>query len=109
MKGCWGKYSAMSKSAALARLKSLEPSLRAQGVCALYLFGSTARGEAGLDSDIDLLFDIAPNVRFSLFDQAKIMCDLSEALGTKVDFVPRRAIHPYIRARVEAEQIKVFG
>jgi uncharacterized protein len=94
---------------ALSQLKTLEPQLRAKGICALYLFGSAARGEAGPSSDVDLSFDIAPDAKFSLFDQAQIMCELSEALGTKVDFVPRRALHPYIRARVEAEQIKVFG
>jgi uncharacterized protein len=99
----------MFASTTLNRLKSLEADLRAKGVCALYLFGSVARGEAGPDSDVDLSFDIAPDVKFSLFDQAQIICDLSEALGTKVDLVPRRAIHPYIRSRVEAEQIKVFG
>lgn len=99
----------MNSAQTIANLKSLEPELRAQGVSALYLFGSVARGEAGPDSDIDLSFDIAPDVKFSLFDQAQIMYELSEALGTKVDLVPRRAIHPFIRARVEAEQIKVFG
>lgn len=99
----------MPPSQTLSQLRSLEPVLRAQGVCALYLFGSAARGEAGPDSDIDLSFDISPDAKFSLFDQAQIICDLSDALGTKVDLVPLRAIHPYIRAKVEAEQIKVFG
>ncbi len=99
----------MATSPTLTRLKSLEADLRAKGVCALYLFGSVARGEAGLDSDIDLSFDLEPDTKFSLFDQAQIVCDLTDALGRKVDFVPRRAIHPYIRAKVEAEQIKVFG
>jgi uncharacterized protein len=99
----------MSASTTLNQLKMLEADLRAKGVCALYLFGSVARGEAGPDSDVDLSFDIAPDVKFSLFDQAQIMTDLTEALGAKVDLVPRRAIHPYIRSRIEAEQIKVFG
>jgi uncharacterized protein len=99
----------MSASTILNRLKLLEGELRAKGVCALYLFGSVARGVSTLDSDIDLSFDIAPDAKFSLFDQAQIMCELTEALETKVDLVPRRAIHPYIRERVEAEQIKVFG
>ena len=93
----------------LHKLKSLEAELRAQGVCALYLFGSAARGEAGPNSDIDLMFDITPGVKFSLFDQAKIMNELGQALGSKVDFVPRDELHPYIRRRVESEQIKVFG
>lgn len=99
----------MNSSHTLAALKSFEADLREQGVCALYVFGSIARGEAGPNSDIDLSFDIAPDVKFSLFDQARIAHDLSEALGAKVDFVPRSEIHPYIRARVEAEHVKVFG
>jgi uncharacterized protein len=99
----------MTSSTTIAQLKSLEADLRAQGVCALYLFGSVARGEAEPNSDIDLSFDITPGYKFSLFDQAQIMHDLSEALGAKVDLVPRRAIHPYIRDRIEAEHIRVFG
>ena len=99
----------MSASTTLNQLKMLEADLRAKGVSALYLFGSVARGESGPGSDIDLSFDIAPDTKFSIFDQAQIMCDLTEALGTKVDLVPRRALHPFIRAKIEAEQIKVFG
>jgi hypothetical protein len=99
----------MAAPETLHRLKSLEADLRAQGVCALYLFGSIARGEAGPSSDIDLAFDIAPGVKFSLFDQARIMNELGNVLGTKVDFVPRDELHPYIRPRIESEQIKVFG
>jgi uncharacterized protein len=99
----------MRASTALDQLQKLEVDLRAKGICALYLFGSVARREAGPASDIDLSFDVAPHVKFSLFDQAQIICELTDALGTKVDLVPRRMIHPYIRDRVEAEQIKVFG
>jgi uncharacterized protein len=99
----------MAMHSALNKLKSLEPSLRKDGVSALYLFGSYARGEETDTSDIDLLFDVAPGVRFSLFDQARISRLLSELLETKVDFVPRRALHPVIKARVEAEKLTVFS
>jgi len=47
----------------IARLKASEVELRRLGVEHLYLFGSTARNEARLDSDVDLFFDhfAAPN------------------------------------------------
>ncbi len=93
----------------LSRLKAQEQNLRAQGVCGLYLFGSQARDDASETSDFDLMFDIAPNVRFSLFDQARIARQLSEALHAKVDFVPRRSLHPLVKARAESEQVMVFG
>jgi uncharacterized protein len=99
----------MSRTETLSQLKSLEPRLRAQGVCALYLFGSVGRDQAAQQSDVDLLFDIAPDARFSLFDQARITRQLSEHLHASVDFIPRRALHPAIRAKVEAEQVRVFG
>jgi uncharacterized protein len=99
----------MPTQSALTRLKSIEPQLRRDGVCALYLFGSTARGDETEHSDIDLLFDIEPGSHFSLFDQARISRQLSEMLHAKVDFIPRRSLHPFIKARVEAEKKLVFG
>jgi uncharacterized protein len=99
----------MTSSPTIDQLKALEATLRADGVCGLYLFGSYARGEETKTSDIDLLFDIAPDVRFSLFDQARISRQLSEALNAEVDFIPRRALHPLIKDRVEAEKVTVFN
>ena len=47
-----------------AELKSLEKPLRERGLTALALFGSTARGTAGSDSDVDVLIDVDPHVSF---------------------------------------------
>lgn len=99
----------MQPNQTIDRLKSLEPSLRAQGVCGLHLFGSQARGDAVAVSDVDVMFDIAPEARFSLFDQARIARQLSDLLHVKVDFVPRRSLHPLVKARAEAECVTVFG
>ncbi len=99
----------MNSAQTIANLKSLEPGLRAQGISALYLFGSYARGEETAESDIDLLFDLTPDVRFSLFDQARISRQLAEFLHAKVDFIPRRALHPILKERVEAEKVTVFN
>jgi uncharacterized protein len=94
---------------AVEKLKSLESDLRAQGVCGLHLFGSRARVSAGSASDIDLMFDIDPDRRFSVFDQARIARQIGELLGVEVDFVPRRSLHPLVKAQAEAERITIFG
>jgi len=47
----------MNRDEAIARLKKHEAELRGLGVEHLYLFGSTARGDARQDSDVDLFFD----------------------------------------------------
>lgn len=99
----------MQHEPAVTKLKQLEPALRAQGISGLHVFGSLARGEATSKSDVDLMFDIAPDARLSLFDQARLARELGEVLQAKVDLVPRRALHPIVKARAEAERIQVFG
>ncbi len=98
----------MNKAEAISRLKPFERRLRARGINALYLFGSTARDEASAASDLDLLYEYDPARSFSLFDQAGAMLELSDALKTKVDLVSRVGLRPRLRARVEDEMIRVF-
>ena len=98
----------MKRDTALARLEPFENRLRARGISALYLFGSTARDEAGVGSDLDLLFDYDPNSSFSLFDQAGLMLELADGIGSKVDLVSLRGLRPRVKARVEREMIQVF-
>lgn len=47
----------MDPDTAITLLKAHETELRHLGVQYLWLFGSTARGEARPDSDVDLFFD----------------------------------------------------
>lgn len=63
------------------------------------VFGSVARGEAGLGSDLDLLVDFEPGA--SLLDHVGLFQDLEELLGVGVDVVARSALRPrdgHIRA-----------
>lgn len=98
----------MKKAEAISRLKPFECRLRERGINALYLFGSTARDEAGVRSDLDLLYDYDPSRSFSLFDQASAMLELSDQLGAKVDLVSRVGLRPRLRERIENEMIQVF-
>ena len=92
----------------MARLRPMEHELRRQGLSALFLFGSVARDEASGASDVDLLFDVPPDVRFSLFDQARIQSEIADRLNAGVDLVPIEALRPAVRARLEAEMVRVF-
>jgi uncharacterized protein len=86
----------------------LEPRLRARGVRALFLFGSTARDEADDQSDLDLLFDYDPASGFSLFTQADLSAELSSHVGTQVDLIALDGLRPSFRARVAPEMVRVF-
>ena len=89
-------------------LKALEKPLRARGLAALALFGSTARGTARPDSDVDVLIDIASGVSFSLVDLVSVKDFLEDKLGRTVDVVTREGLDPGIRDRVIREARAVF-
>lgn len=91
-----------------AELKSLERPLRDRGLTALALFGSTARGTARPDSDVDVLIDIAPDARFSLVDLVSVKNFLEDRLGRTVDVVTREGLDPAIRDRVIREARTIF-
>lgn len=91
-----------------AELKALEKPLRELGLAALALFGSTARGTARADSDIDVLIDIAPDVRFSLVDLVSVKDFLEDRLGRTVDVVTREGLDPAIRDRIIREARAIF-
>ena len=67
------------------------------------VFGSVARGNAGPDSDLDLLVDIEDGR--SLLDLIGLEQDLQELLGRRVEVVTERSLSPYFGQRVLAEAI----
>jgi predicted nucleotidyltransferase len=77
------------------------------GVKHLYMFGSTARGEAGPDSDVDLFFDYEIG-KIGLNELMDIKELASDILDTKTDMIPRDGLHRFLRDRIEASAIQVF-
>jgi predicted nucleotidyltransferase len=98
----------MKRAEALKKLRTFAGALRAQGATSLYLFGSTARNQAGTDSDLDLFIDYDPRGKFNAFDLVASKRLLQEGLGVGVDLTTRKGLHPLIRKRVEAEATRVF-
>jgi len=67
------------------------------------IFGSVARGEAKLDSDVDVLVDLEPGR--SLLDHAALMLELEELLRCKVDVATERGLRARVRDRVLREAV----
>jgi len=65
------------------------------------IFGSVARGEAGPESDLDLLVELEQDR--SLFDHAALVEDLEVLLGRKVDVVTENGIYWLLRRRILKE------
>ena len=97
----------MERSAAIAKLKEHEAELKQLGVEHLYLFGSTARGDARPDSDVHLFFD-HPVGSLGLYELMDVKDAASRILGCKADIMTRRSLHRVLRERVEASALQVF-
>ena len=73
------------------------------GVKSVRIFGSVARGQAGPDSDVDVLVEMEPGR--SLFDMGGFLMDLQDLLGCKVDVVTEKGLKARIRDRVLREAV----
>ncbi len=71
------------------------------GASNVRVFGSVARGEAGSESDVDLLVVLEPGR--SLLDHVALLQDLEDILSRKVDVVNEKALHYTVRERVLRE------
>jgi predicted nucleotidyltransferase len=65
------------------------------------VFGSVARGQDRLESDVDLLVDM-DNDR-SLLDLVGLEQELEALLRRRVDVVTDESLHPALRSRITAE------
>jgi hypothetical protein len=97
----------MQRDEAITKLREHEAELRQLGVLHLYLFGSTARGEAGEDSDVDLFFDYERG-KLGLFELMDVKEQTSRILGRKADIMTRDSLHKVLRSGIEAAALQVF-
>jgi hypothetical protein len=91
------------REAVLTKLAGHRAELTRLGVRSLALFGSTARGEARADSDVDLLIDFARPV--GLFGFLEVKSYLEHLLGRPVDLVTAGALRPEYRDTVLREAV----
>jgi predicted nucleotidyltransferase len=98
----------MKRQDAIFALQQQAAPVKALGATALYLFGSTARDEAGAASDLDLFVDYDPEGLFSLVELVGIKQLLESAIGGVVDVTTRDSLDPQLRNRIEASALRVF-
>lgn len=69
------------------------------------VFGSVLHGNDTEDSDLDLL--VEPTRETTLFDIAKIQCEVAELLSVTVDVLTPRALPEKFRDKVVSEAVPV--
>ena len=102
------KKAAMDRQQILSRLRDHEASLKARGVAHAALFGSRARGDAGPESDIDILVDIAPETRMDVFGYVGIVQAIADLFDSPVDVANRQALKAHVRPEAERDAIYAF-
>lgn len=76
----------------LGILRDHRPRARAIGVELIGVVGSVARGSAGPQSDIDVVYDVKqPGY---LWDLVGLAADLEDILGRRIDLVDREMMKP---------------
>jgi hypothetical protein len=79
--------------------------LKCQGVKTLAVFGSVARGDSSLTSDLDILVEFDRPV--GLFEFIHLKYDLERFTGCRVDLVTLDALHPALRDHILEEAVYV--
>ena len=98
----------MNKQDAIDILIGHQAELRARGVRHAALFGSVARGEAGRQSDLDIMIELAPDISLDIFAYVELKNFIAGLFPGSVDVVNKDALKPYVRATTTADSIYAF-
>ena len=93
---------------ALAKLRANRRALEAIGIIHAGIFGSVARGEAGPQSDLDIVVELDHAKVRSVFDLAGVWRTLTDLFGVSVDIVERDALRERMKDRVETDMVNAF-
>ena len=73
------------------------------GVTGVRVFGSMARGDAGPESDVDLLVEVGEEP--SAWFPGGLVADLEDLLGRRVQIITERGLDTLLRDRVLEEAV----
>ena len=96
----------MKKEEIFQALEKHAERIRSFGVRSLALFGSGARDEFSIDSDLDFIVDFQATT-FDNYMDLKIF--LEDLFGTSIDLVIKNDIKPQLRDRIIEEMVDVPG
>jgi uncharacterized protein len=93
----------MNREALLQKREDILRIARQYGADNVRIFGSVARGEADLQSDVDILVDMEPGR--SLLDLGGLWSELNTLLETKVDVFTEKSLRRRVCERAMKEAI----
>jgi predicted nucleotidyltransferase len=92
----------------LRRLRDTRSEWQEKGIEKLWVFGSVARGDANVDSDVDLIAKFRKEPVISLTRVFSLEGEISDLLGFPVQLAEWRTLPPRIRETAERDVVAVF-
>lgn len=85
----------------------VDPVLDEYGVTKVIAFGSRARADAGVESDLDLAIEVPAET--TAFDLVHLQDALTSAFGVEVHVVTLRSANRRLRDQIERDGVVLFG
>ena len=100
----------MDRASVIAALRRHEAELRELGIVRLSIFGSTARGDASENSDVDLAALLTSGPRgFAHLDRIdQIKGRLSKILRRRVDLIEEPSPSPRVQQEIDRDRVLAF-
>ncbi|MFN0102745.1 MAG: nucleotidyltransferase family protein [Bryobacteraceae bacterium] len=92
----------------LQTLRDHESDLRRLGVLHAAVFGSVARGEAGVNSDIDVLLELDESHPMGVFEYTRLRLHINGLLEGAADVVNLRTMKPLLRGNILQDATNAF-
>ena len=92
----------------VAKLREIEPAIKALGVTQLAVFGSRARGDARRDSDLDILVSSTARGESPVFDLFKVQHLIEDTTGIRTQVSMRDMLKPRLAQRIADDLFEVF-
>lgn len=98
----------MNSPDAIAILRRSEPALRERGVLHAALFGSVARGESHSGSDVDIMVEIDPEARMTIYDYVELKEYIANLFEGPVDVINREGLKSCVAPAATADAVYAF-
>lgn len=89
-------------------LKNHQPELQRRGLIHVAVFGSVVRGEANVDSDIDILIEVDSSRAMGVFAYASLESYINGLLGGSADVVNRKTLKPLLQDAILRDAVHAF-
>jgi predicted nucleotidyltransferase len=98
----------MNTQDVIERLRQHEAALKARGVSHAAVFGSRARGDEKEESDTDIMIEVDPQARITVYDYVGLKEYIAGLFDGPVDVVNKKSLKPYISPSAIADAIYAF-